>query len=328
MQNELNILLNEAKASILQAQDLKALDQIRVHYLGKKGQLTELLKNVGSLPPEQRPEIGKAVNIIKNQIVEILAQRDAALKAENISEQLAAQAIDVTLPGRGQNLGSIHPITRVRERVETLFSSMGFDIEEGPEIEDDYHNFEALNFSPLHPARNMHDTFYFEDGLLLRTHTSPVQIRVMQTSKPPLRVITPGRVYRCDSDQTHTPMFNQIEGLVVDETATFANLKGMLEDFLKKFFEREFSLRFRPSYFPFTEPSAEVDIKFSREADWLEVLGCGMIHPNVLNNVGIDSERFTGFAFGIGLDRLAMLLYGVDDLRIFFENDLKFLQQF
>lgn len=337
MQNELNALLQEATTAITQAEDIRALEQIRVHYLGKKGQLTEILKNVGSLPAEQRPEAGKTVNLIKDQILALLAQRDAILTTADVDKQLSRQAIDVTLPGRGLTPGTLHPVTKVRQRLETLFAAMGFTVVEGPEIEDDYHNFAALNFSPLHPARNMHDTFYFEDGLLLRTHTSPVQIRVMKNAKLPLRVITPGRVYRCDSDQTHTPMFNQLEGLVIDEQVTFADLKGMLEDFLQKFFERDFPLRFRPSYFPFTEPSAEVDMqclcagkgcRICKNTGWLEILGCGMVHPKVLENVGIDSERFTGFAFGIGMDRLAMLRYGIDDLRLFFENDLKFLSQF
>lgn len=337
MQNKINNILQSAESAIVNAKDLKTLDEIRVHYLGKKGEITELLKELGNLSQAERPEVGKAVNIAKQQIMELIKQRDDSLQANQLAMQLAQETIDVTQPGRGQNIGSLHPVTRVRDRIEQLFASMGFDIVEGPEVEDDYHNFAALNIPEHHPARAMMDTFYFTDQLLLRTHTSPVQIRVMETTPPPLRIITPGRVYRCDSDHTHTPMFHQVEGLIVDETVTFANLKGLLHEFLTNFFERDLKLRFRPSFFPFTEPSAEVDIectcrskgcRICKYTGWLEVLGCGMVHPNVLTNVGIDSERFNGFAFGVGLDRLAMLRYGVDDLRLFFENDIKFLKQF
>lgn len=338
MQPQLDNLLSLARNAINAATDLTALEQIRVQYLGKKGELTDILKEVGNLSVEERPQVGKAVNLIKQEIQTLLNERDQALQAAILADKLSQETIDITLPGRGQELGSLHPVTRVRERVETIFKNMGFDVVEGPEIEDEYHNFEALNIPAHHPSRAMHDTFYFGEGLLLRTHTSPVQIRVMETTKPPLRVITPGRVYRCDSDQTHTPMFHQLEGLIIDAHVTFADLKGLLNDFMQQFFETEFALRFRASYFPFTEPSAEVDIqhllckgkgcRVCKNTGWLEVLGCGMVHPNVLQNVGIDPERYNGFAFGIGLDRLAMLRYGVDDLRLFFENDLRFLAQF
>lgn len=339
MEEKLHSLLEQAKSAITQMQDLKSLDEVRVQYLGKKGELTELLKELQTLPVDKRPQAGKALNDVKVQIQDALTERRDTLQQKELSSALAKEAIDITLPGRGQALGNIHPISRVRERVEMLFKGMGFDVVEGPEIEDDYHNFEALNMPANHPARAMQDTFYLEDNLLLRTHTSPVQIRVMENVKPPLRVITPGRVYRCDYDQTHTPMFNQVEGLVVDEQVTFADLKGLLQNFLQNFFEREFQLRFRSSFFPFTEPSAEVDMqcicygkdencRVCKGTGWLEILGCGMVHPNVFAKVGIDSEKYTGFAFGIGLDRLAMLRYGVDDLRLFFENDLKFLDQF
>lgn len=337
MQTKINNILQNAESAIVHAKDLKALDEIRVHYLGKKGEITELLKELSQLSQAERPEVGKAVNIAKQHIADLIKQRDDSLQEQSLAAQLAQETIDVTQPGRGQSMGSLHPVNRVRARIEQLFTAMGFEIVEGPEVEDDYHNFEALNIPSHHPARAMMDTFYFSDKLLLRTHTSPVQVRVMETSPPPLRVITPGRVYRCDYDQTHTPMFHQVEGLIVDETVTFANLKGLLHEFLKNFFERDLKLRFRPSFFPFTEPSAEVDIECTcqgkgcrvcKYTGWLEVLGCGMVHPNVLANVGIDSERYNGFAFGVGLDRLAMLRYGVDDLRLFFENDIKFLAQF
>lgn len=339
MQNQINGLIKEAEQAFNAATSLVLLEQTRTQFLGKKGRLTDLLKNVGKLPPEERSEIGKVVNIAKQQIVTSLQFREAVLKKAELDEKLASETLDVTLPGRATiPKGSVHPVNRIRERIEALFVSEGFSVVEGPEIETDYYNFEALNFSPYHPARAMHDTFYFDDGTLLRTHTSPVQIRVMKSQKPPLRIITPGRVYRCDSDQTHTPMFHQLEGLVVDETCTFADLKGHLQDFLEKLFERDLKFRFRPSYFPFTEPSAEADIacvmcegkgcRVCSQTGWLEVLGCGMVHPNVLEMSGIDSERYTGFAFGIGIDRLAMLRYGIDDLRKFFESDLRFLRQF
>lgn len=339
MQNKLESLLNNAKNQIDKISDLKDLEQLRVLYLGKKGELTELLKTLSELPVQERPEAGKALNIIKQQVQELITHRQTILQQQQLAAALSKEVLDVTLPGRGQHLGSIHPINRVRERIEQIFTGMGFTIIEGPEIEDDYHNFEALNIPAYHPARAMNDTFYFSDGLLLRTQTSTVQIHVMENSKPPLRVIAPGRVYRCDSDQTHTPMFHQVEGLIVDDKITFADLKGLLEEVLQKFFERDFRLRFRPSYFPFTEPSAEVDIecvchgkdphcRVCKTTGWLEILGCGMVHPNVLKKVGIDSEKYTGCAFGLGLDRLAMLRYGVTDLRLFFENDIKFLSQF
>jgi phenylalanyl-tRNA synthetase alpha chain len=326
MQPELEQLITEAKYTIQETADLNVLDNIKARYLGKKGQLTELLKAVGQLPADQRPEAGRLVNVAKQQIVELLQARQQDLQQNLVNQQLAQAAIDVTLPGRGQSLGSLHPITRIRHRIEQLFHNMGFETVEGPEIENDYYNFTALNIPAHHPARAMQDTFYLENGMLLRTHTSPVQIRAMEVRKPPLRIITPGRVYRCDSDQTHTPMFHQIEGLMVDEHVTFADLKGILQEFFTHLFERDLQFRFRPSYFPFTEPSAEVDIL--GEKGWLEVGGCGMVHPNVLNAVGIDSERYTGFAFGIGMDRLAMLRYGIDDLRMLFDNDLRFLTQF
>lgn len=338
MQTEVEALVKHAQIEITAAKDLKTLEQLRVHYLGKKGHITELLKNLGQLSADERPVAGKIINDAKNIVVELLQSRTEKLQSEALSSQLSKESLDVTLPGRGQVIGSIHPITRVTNRVQEIFTAMGFSVMEGPEIEDDYHNFTALNFPSDHPSRDMHDTFYFADGNLLRTHTSPVQIRVMEHTKPPLRVITPGRVYRCDSDHTHSPMFNQVEGLMVDEQTTFADLKGLLENFLQAFFEHKLALRFRASYFPFTEPSAEVDIqcvsclgkgcRVCKHTGWLEVLGCGMVHPNVLTNVGIDSERYTGFAFGLGLDRLAMLRYGVNDLRLFFDNEVSFLAQF
>ena len=308
-------LQQQALAEIEHAQDLMALDNIRVNYLGKKGLLTGLLKQLGQLAPEERPEAGQVINQAKQYLAE-----------KKLNAALEASRLDVTLPGRGLDRGGLHPITLTLQRIQSLFQQIGFDVVEGPEIEDDYHNFEALNIPAHHPARAMHDTFYFPDGRLLRTHTSSVQIRHMQHNKPPFRFIAPGRVYRCDSDMTHTPMFHQVEGLLVDKRVTFAELKGLLIDFLEIFFEKELQVRFRPSYFPFTEPSAEVDIMGER--GWLEVLGCGMVHPNVLANVGVDPDAFTGLAFGLGVERLAMLYYGVDDLRLFFDNDLRFLRQF
>ncbi|MDF3055005.1 MAG: phenylalanyl-tRNA synthetase, alpha subunit [Gammaproteobacteria bacterium] len=339
MQSQIDNLVKEAEQALNGAENLMALEHTRTQYLGKKGRLTDLLKNVGRLPAEERADIGKVVNIAKQQLVNSFQDREDILQKVLLETKLKHEAVDITLPGRAAvTNGSLHPVTRIRERIEALFISEGFSVVEGPEIESDYYNFEALNFPPYHPARAMHDTFYFEDGSLLRTHTSPVQIRVMKSLPPPLRIITPGRVYRCDSDQTHTPMFHQLEGLVVDESCTFADLKGHLQDFLEKLFERELKFRFRPSYFPFTEPSAEADIscvmcnakgcRVCSQTGWLEVLGCGMVHPNVLEMCGIDSERYTGFAFGIGMDRLAMLRYGIDDLRKFFESDLRFLRQF
>lgn len=339
MQNQLQQLLAEAKQAIDTAKDLGAVDQIRTQFLGKKGQLTELLKNLGTLPGDQRASIGQIVNTTKQTLMATLMARTEYLEKTALADKLQHEAVDVTLPCRtNQQMGTLHPVTRTLNRIERLFISEGFQVIEGPEIEDDYHNFAALNFPLDHPARAMHDTFYFDSGLLLRTHTSPVQIRTMKNTPPPLRMITPGRVYRCDSDQTHTPMFHQVEGLVVDDACTFADLKGVLEDFLSRFFERDLKFRFRPSFFPFTEPSAELDIacvlchakgcRVCKQTGWLEVLGCGMVHPNVLEMCHIDAERYTGFAFGMGVDRLAMLRYGIDDLRKLFENDIRFLRQF
>ncbi|MEE8321950.1 MAG: phenylalanine--tRNA ligase subunit alpha [Gammaproteobacteria bacterium] len=324
--NDLEQLLNQAREEIKAAADLVTLDQIRVNYLGKKGQLTLRLKQLGKLPAEERPAAGQAINQAKQQLQEAIETRKGELENARLEELIDSVRLDITLPGRGQRSGGLHPITQTLERIEDLFTQIGFDIVEGPEIEDDYHNFEALNIPDHHPARAMHDTFYFNDNQLLRTHTSSVQIRVMNEGSPPFRFIAPGRVYRCDSDMTHTPMFHQVEGLLVDEHVTFTELKGLLVDFIEHFFKRELEIRFRPSYFPFTEPSAEVDIM--GENGWLEILGCGMVHPNVLANVGIDTEKYTGLAFGMGVERLAMLYYGVDDLRLFFDNDLRFLGQF
>ncbi len=332
-------LEQQAREALEKAADLKALDAVRVHYLGKKGVLTRQLKQLGTLPPEQRREAGQSINVAKKQVQEAIEARKLQLQQAELEAQLSAEKIDVTLPGRGQRSGGLHPVTRTLQRISRLFAGMGFESIEGPEIEDDYHNFEALNIPEHHPARAMHDTFYIDAHHVLRTHTSPVQIRVMETRKPPFRIIAPGRVYRCDSDLTHTPMFHQVEGLLVDEKVSFADLKGMLEEFLKYFFERDdLGVRFRPSYFPFTEPSAEVDIecvicsgegcRVCSHSGWLEVLGCGMVHPNVFRHVDVDNEQYTGLAFGMGVERLAMLKYGVNDLRLFFENDLQFLQQF
>ena len=334
----LDELRREAEASIGAATTLQDLEQQRITLLGKKGRLTHVLKSLGSLPAAERMALSQSANVLRDDIQAWIESRRASLAAEALQQRFAAQAVDVTLPGRGITPGGVHPITRMMQRIETLFAGAGFVVAEGPEIEDDYHNFEALNIPPDHPSRAMHDTFYFDAHRLLRTHTSPVQIRHMKAHKPPLRIIAPGRVYRCDSDVTHTPMFHQIEGLMVDEAVSFADLKGVLGDFLSQFFEKPLKLRFRPSYFPFTEPSAEVDIgcvicaargcRVCKNTGWLEVLGCGMVHPEVFRHVDIDSERWTGFAFGLGVERLAMLRYGVNDLRLFYENDLRFLQQF
>jgi phenylalanyl-tRNA synthetase alpha chain len=335
---DLQPMLDEALAAAGAAGDLRVLDEVRVRYLGKSGLFTEQLKRLGGLPPDQRPAAGQVINRAKQTFQAALDERRSALDAAALAARLAAERVDVTLPGRGTRCGGLHPVTRTLQRIERLFGAAGFRVAEGPEIEDDFHNFEALNIPAHHPARAMHDTFYVTESLLLRTHTSPVQIRVMSSEKPPLKVIAPGRVYRCDYDLTHTPMFHQVEGFMVDEQVTFADLKGVLHDFLTHFFERELKLRFRPSYFPFTEPSAEVDIecvmcsgkgcRVCKETGWLEVLGCGMIHPEVFRHVGIDSERYTGYAFGMGVERLTMLRYGINDLRLFFENDLRFLRQF
>jgi phenylalanyl-tRNA synthetase alpha chain len=332
-------LTADAQAEIKAADNLEALDQIRVRYLGKKGELTALLKTLGTLPAEERKTAGQEINQSKRDVQQAIDDRKDTLEQEKLAARLAGESVDVTLPGRGQHTGGLHPVTRTMQRIESLFSQLGFSVVEGPEIEDDFHNFEALNIPEHHPARAMHDTFYFDAKTLLRTHTSPVQVRHMENEKPPLRIIAPGRVYRCDSDLTHTPMFHQVEGLLVDENVSFADLMGTLADFLKLFFENDnLQTRFRPSYFPFTEPSSEVDIqcvmcegegcRVCGHTGWLEVLGCGMVHPKVFEAVGIDNDEFTGYAFGMGVERLAMLRYGVNDLRLFFENDLKFLQQF
>ncbi len=324
---ELNELVRLALADINSAADVAALDSVRVAYMGKKGELTQRLKKLGELPSAERPAAGQLINDAKQQISEQLNNRREALEAAAMEQQLIADAVDISLPGRGQQLGGRHPVMRAMSRIETIFRNAGFGIRSGPEIEDDFHNFTALNIPENHPARAMHDTFYFPNGNLLRTHTSPVQIRSMLKEGIPIRIIAPGRVYRCDSDQTHTPMFHQVEGLVIDRDISFANLKAVLHQFVEKFFERDAELRFRPSYFPFTEPSAEVDVLWEK-GKWLEILGCGMVHPNVLLNAGVDPEIYTGYAFGIGIERLAMLRYGVSDLRTFFENDLRFLKQF
>ena len=334
----LDILVEHALADVAASSSVSSLDEVRVRTLGKKGLLTERLKGLGTLPAAERPLAGQKINEAKVAIQTALERRREALEAAALDAELAHGAIDVTLPGRGQERGSLHPVTRTRLRIERIFTQAGFQVATGPEVEDDFHNFEALNIPKNHPARAMHDTFYFPDGRLLRTHTSPVQIRAMRAIKPPLAVIAPGRVYRNDSDMTHTPMFHQAEGIVVGESISFANLKAMLHTFVERFFEQPLGMRLRPSYFPFTEPSAEVDIecvfcrgqgcRVCKQTGWLEILGCGMIHPNVLAAAGIEAERWQGYAFGMGIERLAMLRYGVDDLRLFFENDLQFLKQF
>ncbi len=335
---DIDSLVKEAKSAIESASDLKVLDDLRVAYLGKKGKFTELLKSLGKLPADERPKAGQEINKAKQVLQQGIESRRSQLDSIELEKKLSSETIDVTLPGRGQQRGGLHPVTRTMQRIQSLFTQLGFEIAEGPEIEDDYHNFEALNIPETHPARAMHDTFYINDHMLLRTHTSPVQIRAMENREPPLRIIAPGRVYRCDSDLTHTPMFHQVEGFMVDENISFADLKGMLDEFLKCFFEQDLAVRFRPSYFPFTEPSAEADIqcvmcqgkgcRVCSHTGWLEILGCGMIHPHVFEHVKIDNEKYTGFAFGLGVERMAMLRYGVNDLRLFFENDLRFLQQF
>ena len=336
--DELTGLVSEAEKLLAAAEDMQALEQIRVQYLGKKGFFTEQMKALGQLSAEERPAAGPAINQAKGQVQQAIEARKQTLKDAVLNARLASETVDVTLPGRGQHSGGLHPVTLTLQRIESLFSQLGFAVAEGPEIEDDFHNFEALNIPETHPARAMHDTFYFNANTLLRTHTSPVQVRTMEQQQPPLRLIAPGRVYRCDSDLTHTPMFHQVEGLMVDEQVSFADLKGILDDFLRNFFERDLAVRFRPSYFPFTEPSAEADIqcvmcggegcRVCSHTGWIEILGCGMVHPQVFKHVGIDSEKYTGFAFGLGVERMAMLRYGVNDLRLFFENDLRFLQQF
>ena len=324
-------LTQQALTDIAAADSPDAIEALRVALLGKNGSVTAQLKQLGGLPPEQRKAAGEAINKARDALAAALTQRKVALDDAALDARLAGETIDVTLPGINPGRGGLHPVSRTLERIADIFGRLGFELADGPEIEDDWHNFEALNFPPHHPARAMHDTFYFGDGRLLRTHTSGVQVRYMADHKPPLRMIAAGKVYRSDSDQTHTPMFHQVEGLLVDEHASFADLKGTLAEFVRAFFERDFEMRFRPSYFPFTEPSAEVDIAWQQpdgSTRWLEVLGCGMVHPNVLRNVGIDPEKYTGYAFGLGVERFAMLRYGVDDLRSFFENDVRFLRQF
>ncbi|CAB5498835.1 Phenylalanyl-tRNA synthetase alpha chain (EC [Bathymodiolus thermophilus thioautotrophic gill symbiont] len=332
-------ILSRAKDSIEKAQSLGELEDLRVALLGKKGELTALLKGLGQLSAQERPKMGGVINQAKGVVQDLLAQRKNNLETIALEKRLLSEKIDVSLPGRNVEMGGLHPVTITLKRIQSLFVKNGFEVEIGPEIEDDFHNFTALNIPEHHPARAMHDTFYFDEGSVLRTHTSPVQIRTMENQKPPLRIIAPGKVYRCDSDITHTPMFHQVEGLIVDKDANFAQLKGLLIDFLRGFFEKQdLKVRFRPSYFPFTEPSAEADIecvicggegcRVCKKTGWLEVLGCGVVHPNVLNSVKIDSEEYTGLAFGMGVERLTMLRYGVNDLRLFFENDIRFLRQF
>ena len=324
---QLEEVVGQAKAEIEGVSDIAALDEIRVKYLGKKGFFTEQMKGLGALSPEERPAAGAVINQAKQQVQDALNARREALEVAVLNQKLAAETIDVSLPGRRIENGGLHPVTRTIERIERLFGEMGFKVARGPEIEDGFHNFDALNIPAHHPARTDHDTFYFNPDLMLRTHTSGVQIRTMEHQQPPIRIIAPGRVYRNDYDMTHTPMFHQVEGLLVDEHASFTELKGILHDFLRNYFEEDLTIRFRPSYFPFTEPSAEVDV-MGKNGKWLEVLGCGMVHPNVLRSVGIDPEKYSGFAFGMGVERLTMLRYGVNDLRAFFENDLRFLKQF
>jgi len=335
---DIDSLLTEAQQQVTDAIDLVKLDEVRVAYLGKKGSLTGLLKQLGKLSAEERPQAGQAINVAKKTLQAAIEEKKEALQSNQLDQQLASETIDVSLPGRGQQNGGPHPVRKTLKRIEMLFRQMGFDVAHGPEIEDDYHNFEALNIPAHHPARAMHDTFYFDPHTLLRTHTSPVQIRVMEKGEPPFKIIAPGRVYRCDSDVTHTPMFHQVEGLLIDENVSFADLKGIIDEFLKLFFEKDLAVRFRPSYFPFTEPSAEVDMecvicsgegcRVCSHTGWLEVLGCGMVHPKVFEMAKVDTDKFSGYAFGMGVERLAMLRYGVNDLRLFFENDLRFLKQF
>jgi phenylalanyl-tRNA synthetase alpha chain len=334
----LNDIVTTAKAAVVAAEQGSVLEALRVEYLGKKGKITAYLKQLGNVSVEQRPVIGKSVNLAKQEVVGLIENRSKVLAEAAMAAALEAETIDVTLPGRGEKAGGLHPVTRTLQRIDRYFQQIGFAVAEGPEIENSHHNFTALNIPEHHPARAMHDTFYFNAEMLLRTHTSPVQIRAMEEQQPPLRLIAPGRVYRCDSDLTHTPMFHQVEGLMVDENVSFTDLKGILSDFLRAFFEKDLKVRFRPSYFPFTEPSAEADIecvicdgegcRVCSHTGWIEILGCGMVHPNVFDHVDIDSEKYLGFAFGLGVERMAMLRYGVNDLRMFFDNDLKFLRQF
>jgi len=327
----IEVLMKQVLAAIASADSPDGIETLRVSLLGKSGSITAQLKSLGALPADQRKTAGEAINRARDAISQALSTRKVELEDAVLDSRLSSETIDVTLPGRNASRGGLHPVSRTLERIVEIFGRLGYELADGPEIEDDWHNFEALNFPPHHPARAMHDTFYFGDGRLLRTHTSGVQVRYMADHKPPLRMLAAGKVYRSDSDQTHTPMFHQVEGLLVDEHASFADLKGTLSEFVRAFFERDFAMRFRPSFFPFTEPSAEVDIAWQQpngSMRWLEVLGCGMVHPNVLRNVGIDPERYTGFAFGLGVERFAMLRYGVDDLRSFFDNDVRFLRQF
>lgn len=324
---ELESIVNEAKGQIDAADDAATLDAVRVEFMGKKGKLTDLLKGLGKLSAEERPLAGQKINQAKQQIQQAIGAKGDALRMEEMNRKLAEEAVDVTLPGRTLTPGNGHPVSRTIARIESFFGELGFAVKTGPEVEDGFHNFDALNIPANHPARADHDTFYFNPDLMLRTQTSGVQIRTMEAEQPPLRIISPGRVYRNDYDQTHTPMFHQVEGLMVDKNVSFTELKGILHDFLHHFFEESLEVRFRPSYFPFTEPSAEVDV-MGKDGEWLEVLGCGMVHPNVLKAVNIDPEEYTGFAFGMGVERLTMLRYGVTDLRAFFENDLRFLKQF
>ena len=335
---DLDKLVAQATQQINQTTELTQLEQVRVDYLGKKGSITALMKQLGQLSEQERPKVGQVINIAKQTVQALINTQKDSLQNKSIEEQLLTEKIDVSLPGRGKGIGGLHPVSRTLQRIEKLFSEMGFQVKTGPEIEDDYHNFEALNIPESHPARAMHDTFYFDPHTVLRTHTSPVQVRTMENEAPPLRIIAPGRVYRCDSDITHTPMFHQVEGLIVDENVNFAELKGLLDNFLREFFEKDLKVRFRPSYFPFTEPSAEADIecvmcngkgcRVCSHTGWLEVLGCGMVHPQVFKASAIDAKKYTGLAFGMGVERLTMLKYGVNDLRLFFENDLRFLRQF
>ncbi|MEE4217978.1 MAG: phenylalanine--tRNA ligase subunit alpha [Xanthomonadales bacterium] len=330
--NTISDLHTRALADIEASESLQQLDDLRVRYLGKKGEVTAQLKTLGAMEAEQRKAFGQSVNATRDALNQAIIARRKWLESEALQARLMSEKVDVTLPGRGESRGGLHPISMAMERAIGIFTKLGFDVATGPEVEDDHYNFESLNFPPHHPARAMHDTFYFGDGRLLRTHTSPVQIRVMERSDPPYRIIAPGKVFRSDSDQTHTPMFHQVEGLLVGRGVSMADLKGVLHTFINAFFERSLAMRFRPSYFPFTEPSAEVDIGWEKgdgsEPGWLEILGCGMVHPNVLRACDVDPEEFTGYAFGMGIERMAMLRYGVTDLRQFFENDLEFLRQF
>jgi phenylalanyl-tRNA synthetase alpha chain len=336
--SDLQALVSAARIAVANAHDVAAVEQLRVEYLGKKSLLSEQSRLLGSMDADARRAFGAELNAVRDAVTEAIGVRKVLLEVQALSDKLGREQLDISLPGRGEQAGGLHPVTRVMERIEDFFTHAGFQIADGPEVEDDFHNFEALNIPSHHPARAMHDTFYFDANRLLRTHTSPVQVRVMESQQPPIRIVCPGRVYRCDSDLTHSPMFHQVEGLLIDENVSFASLKGIISEFLQVFFEQDLNVRFRPSYFPFTEPSAEVDIacvicqgngcRVCKQTGWLEVLGCGMVHPQVLSNCGIDPEKYQGFAFGMGVERLAMLRYGVNDLRLFFDNDVRFLRQF